>query len=235
MDRRRFAILSGLGATLALAGVQPAAAAKAPTTWDDLVRVRSKKLKYVYLLPGADFRAYKRVMLDPIQIAFAKNWKREYNNTVMGLDGRVDDGDIKRVVERGGKGAMDIFTEAYNQGGFPVVTDGAEDVLRISAAVINLRVNAPDIRTGRSRTFSEEAGQATFVVEARDSITGAILGRAVDSRIAGDDSMATWRTTVTNRSDFRQVGKAWAKYAVEGLKELQALSPVNTAGIQVAS
>jgi hypothetical protein len=44
-----------------------------PTTWDHLVRVESKNFGSVFVLPGADFRPYTKVMLDPTEVAFDKN------------------------------------------------------------------------------------------------------------------------------------------------------------------
>jgi hypothetical protein len=61
-------------------------------------------------------------------------------------------------------------------------------------------------------------------IEARDSTTGALLGRAVDQRIVGDNGL--WRTTVSNRGDFRDVVKSWAETSVRGMAELKALSPI---------
>jgi hypothetical protein len=56
-------------------------AAKPPATWDNLVLVKSKKFQRVYLAPGADFRPYTKVMLDPTEVAFQKNWVKDYNNS----------------------------------------------------------------------------------------------------------------------------------------------------------
>jgi hypothetical protein len=99
--------------------------------------------------------------------------------------------------------------------------------LRIHVGIINIRVTAPDRRgAGRSYTFSSEAGSATFFVEARDSTTGALLGRAVDQRIAGDD-LTSWRTAVSNRGDFRDLVQNWATASVRGMNELKARSPTN--------
>jgi hypothetical protein len=228
MQRRQFAF-SAIAA-LALASATPALAASPPATWDNLVKVKSKRLNYVYLLPGADFRAYSKVILDPTQIAFKKNWKRDYNSTTVGLSTRISDSDIEKAVTQGGQAATEIFNQAFSAGGYPVVTEPGSDVLRVRTAVINLAVSAPDTRTsGRSRSYSNEAGSATLVVEVADSVSGAILGRAVDSRIAGDDSYIMSRNSMTNRSDFAMVAKTWAKQCVGGLDELKRLSPVSAA------
>ena len=54
---------------------------------------------------------------------------------------------------------------------------------------------------GPAGTFSEEAGSGTLVVEVRDSMTNALLGRAIERRVAGDNG--PWlRTSASNRADF---------------------------------
>jgi hypothetical protein len=227
MNRREVAVFA-LAALAAPVGVNEAAAKGPPANWDGLVRASSKRLDYVYLLPGADFRGYKSVLLDPTQVAFEKDWKRDYNNTTArGLSGRISDSDIEDAVTRASKAATDVFAKAFAAGGYPIAAAPADGVLRVSTALVNVRVSAPEKMTaGRSRTYSGEAGSATLVVEARDSVTGALLGRAVDSRLAGDtSSMMMPRSTVSNRSDFRQLVERWAKQSVDGLNELKRLSP----------
>jgi hypothetical protein len=202
-----------------------AIAAKAPDSWDGLNRVKSKQLDLVYLAPNADFRPYHKVMLDPTEVAFEKNWKRDYNNTQKGLSGRVSDSDMQKAVTEGGKVATEIFAKAFNDGGYPVVTAPGPDVLRIRTGVVNLRVNAPDIpQPGRTYSFAPEAGEATLIIEVRDSVSNALLGRAVDRRLAGD-TPASYRNRVTNRGDFRLLGKTWANHCVKGLNALKASAP----------
>ncbi len=227
MNRRRFAI-TALTA-LALGGATKALAASPPAEWDGLSRVRSSRLQNVYLLPGADFRPFTKVMLDPTEIAFRKNWQRDFNSrTMRGVSGRITDADVEQMVDDGGKAASDIFSQAFAAGGFPVVNAAGPDVLRVRTAVVNLTVTSPDRMTsGRSRSYSGEAGTATLVIEARDSVSGALLGRAVDSQVAGDSSIFLNRTRMSNRADFRALAQRWARTAVSGLQQLKATSPVS--------
>lgn len=202
------------------------AAAKAPPTWDGLVQVKSKKFDLVYLQPGADFRAYTKVLIEPTEVAFAKDWQRDYNRSTRALSSRVSDSDVEEALTKGVAAATDIFTNAWTKGGYTVVSAPGLDVLRVKTGVVNIRVNAPEQMTaGRSYTFSEEAGQATLFIEARDSVTGALLGRAVDQKIVGD-SMALWRTRSSNRADFRDQVQQWADASVRGFSALKSLSPV---------
>ena len=202
-------------------------AAKAPDTWDGLAKVKSKRLDLAYLLPGADFRGYTKVMLDPTELAFAKNWQKDYNSSTGGrISARISDRDIEEALVKGVAESNEIFAEAWVKGGYQLVTAPGPDVLRIKTGIMNIRVNAPDVQSaGRSYSFSREAGEATFFVEARDSLSGALLGRAVDQRYAGEGGQA-WRTRGTNRDDFRQLAEEWGRDAVRGLNELKSLSPV---------
>jgi len=201
-------------------------AAKPPTTWDGLVQVKSKRLDLVYLQPGADFRAYTKVMIEPTEVSFARNWQRDYNRSTRSLSSRVSDKDVQDTISEAVKAADGIFANAWTKGGYAVVNAPGPDVMRVKTGVVNIWVTAPDQPTaGRSYSFSEEAGHATLFVEARDSMTGALLGRAVDQRVVGDN-FTSWRTSVSNRADFRDQVVQWADISVRGLSELKALSPI---------
>ncbi len=201
-----------------------------PATWDNLVKIDSKKMAGVYVLPGADFRPYTKVMLDPTEVAFKKDWQRDYNNTTRGLNQRISNKDVEKALETARTGFGEILAKAYTDAGYQIVTTPGDNVLRVKTGVINLDVNAPDLMTaGRVRSYSEEAGSATVVFEAHDSMTGAILGRAVDSRVAGDTGNFFIRNRATNRNDFKKLFRNWADASVKGLATLKAMSPVNVA------
>ncbi|HEX8058373.1 MAG TPA: DUF3313 family protein [Novosphingobium sp.] len=208
----------------------PLIAAKPPDTWDGLLRVSSKKLDAVYLMPNADFRSYTKVIIDAPQIALRKNWQRDYNTSTMGTAGRISDSDVRRAIDEASERFREILSKSYTDAGYEVVSQPDAAVLRVSTAVINVDVVAPDVMTaGRSRTYAEDAGEATLALEARDSLSGALLGRALDRRIAGDNSTFR-RTSVSNRADFDRLFSIWAKLSVEGLGKLKALSPVDADG-----
>jgi hypothetical protein len=204
----------------------PADAAKPPATWDGLVQVKSKRFDLLYLQPGADVRGYTKVLIEPTEVAFAKNWRQDYNSSSRGLSTRISESELQQAVSKGVTAARDIFAETWAKGGYTVVSAPGPDVLRVKTGIVNIWVNAPDRPSaGRSHSFSAEAGRATLFVEARDSITGALLGRAVDQSIVGDN-VTTWRTSVSNRGDFRDQVHRWASDSVRGMNELKSLSPI---------
>ena len=221
-------IFAALALTVGAAG----ATAKAPETWDGLVQVKAKKVALAYLLPHADFRAYSKVMFDPPQVAFAKNWQRDFNRSAMTLSGRISDKDVRDAVDQGQASLARIFPERFTEEGYQVVTAPGPDVLRLGVAIVNLEVNAPERDIpGRSSSFAVDAGEATFAIEARDSLTGQLLGRAIDRREAGEGP--TYRRNYSsNLADFEALFDTWARIAARGLNDLKSSSPVDTDGIR---
>ena len=223
-------VLAGLAALTVAA--TPLAAQEGQPTWDGLVKVQAKKLDEVYLLPQADFREYTKVMIDPTEVAFRKNWQRDQNRERLDLSNRVSDADARRILDDAQKGFQKHFTEAYTKDGYEVVTAPGPDVLRISTAIVNLDVTAPDTMSpNRGRTYSRDSGEATLVIEARDSVTGQLLGRALDERETSDMGPYV-RNSVTNAAAFEQVFRRWAQTSAEGIAELKSLSPINPAALQ---
>jgi hypothetical protein len=214
-------------ALVCLLGLSPvAASAKSPpASWDGMALVKSKRFDAVYLAPDADFRPYTKVMLDPTEVAFRKNWQRDYNSSSMSLGGRIDDGEAEKILQVARTGFEEIFRQSYEEAGYQVVSAPGPDVLRVRTAVANLFVSAPDQKTaGRSRTFSRDAGSAAVILEVRDSQSGALLGRAVDGRVAGDAGPYI-RNSVTNQADFKKLFRDWAKFSIAGLNELKSRAP----------
>jgi len=225
-------------ATALLTGATVAAAqtgrSGASSDWEGLVQVKSQRFDTVYLLPGADFRGYTKVMLDPTQVAFSKNWMKDINQPPLDLSRRINAEDAQQIAEQARTGFGDIFANAFKDAGYEIAGAPAPNVLRLSPRIVNMYINAPESLTTslRTRVYTVDAGEATLVLEVRDSTTGALLGRAVDRRTAGDRgnfrSNINITSTVSNRSDFGGLFDVWARICVKGLEELKAQSPVAT-------
>jgi hypothetical protein len=219
------AIARGFAAALCL--LASAAIAQDSSNWDGLVEVKGKRLDAVFLLPGADFRTYKKVMMDPVEVAFEKNWARDYNRDAATLSQRLDEGDLDRITKGARDAFTEVFTEEYKKAGLELVTEPGPDVLRLRPGVVDLYVVAPDNMTsGRSRTYTMESGHATLFLEARDSTTGALLGRGLDKRATRNTGRVQISNSVTNLSDFKSLFRQWADISIKGFNELREASPV---------
>jgi hypothetical protein len=226
----RHLLSAGLAGLMIFAAPLAVAQKKTPTEWDGLSKVESKKFDAAYLAPGTDFKAYTKVMLDPTEAAFRKNWQRDWNSSHIDLEQRISDEEARKILSAAQTGVQEVFTKSYQEGGYQVVTAPGPDVLRIKTYIINLDVTAPDLQTAsRTRTFSSDAGSGVLVLEARDSMSGALLGRGVDKRELGDSDWMMRRSSVSNRADFERGFKTWGKMSVDALNNLKAMAPVAVA------
>ena len=141
MNRSALATFAAAVALSAAMPAAPLAAGKPPATWDDLVLVPSKKLDLVYLAAGADFRPYTKVMIDTPEVAFKKNWVRDYNNSTRMK--RISEDDAQKAVQKASAGFADILAKAYTDAGFQIVQAPGPDVLRARTGIVNLAVSAP--------------------------------------------------------------------------------------------
>lgn len=215
-----------LACILIAASAGTSVAAGSAESWDGLVEVKPKRMDAAFVLPGADFRPYTKVMLGPTQVAFQKDWLRSMNDR-SDLSRRVSQEQADKILAAARENFDDIFAEAWEKAGYPVVKTPGPDVLAVATAVANLYVNAPDVPSaGRSYSFTTEAGEATLIIEMRDSTTGALLGRALDRRETRGTTGMQMSTSVSNKAEFRALFKQWAAIATKGMEELKAHSPV---------
>lgn len=222
-------IAGGLAALIWLATPLALAADEPSGNWDGLVEIKPKRVDAAFLLPGADFRPYKKVMMDPVEVAFKKDWEKNYNRDAATLSQRLTSEDVEKIAQAARDNFTEVFTEAYKNAGMEFVTAPGPDVLRVRPGVVNLYITAPDnMSSGRSRTYTMESGEATLFLEVRDSTTGALLGRAVDRRNTRNTGRVQVSNSVTNLSDFRALFKQWADISVKGFQELRDMSPVPT-------
>lgn len=204
---------------LALAFTSSTAAAQdeAPElSFDNLVPIQSARAAVAYIDPDADFSVFRRVAILEPYVAFRSNWQRDQNRA---RRGRISNRDMKRMKQDAATIFERAFTERLEAAGYEVVDTVGDDVLLLRPAIIDLDIAAPDTRSpGRSRTYTAMSGAATLYVQLIDSVTGEVLGRAADRRVARRaGNFFTWSNTVTNRADAARTMGQWADTLVDFL------------------
>lgn len=187
--------------------------------WDGLVRMPGTRIDQVFVKPGADISAFTSVLLDPVQVSFAGNW--DPNRNRRDPRSRLNANDVAAL--QSGLAALfrDTFSADLTRGGFTIVDKPGPDTLRVSAAIVNLYVTAPNTMTaGRSRTYTANSGQMTLVAELRDSETGEILARAIDTQRGRSTGTLSFTNNVTNTADARRAISVWATALQQGLNEI---------------
>ena len=185
-------------------------------TFDNLVRVENSSVAEAFIDPDADFSVFNRVAVLEPHVAFRTNWQRDQNRN---RAGRVTVRDMERIKSDVATLFARVFTDRLESAGYEVVEVAADDVLVVRPAIIDLDITAPDTRTaGRSRSFATTSGAATLYIQLFDSVSGEILGRAVDRRTARAPSgVVQWSTSVSNQADARRIFGRWADKLIDFL------------------
>ncbi|MGE0031984.1 MAG: DUF3313 family protein [Steroidobacteraceae bacterium] len=205
--------MTGLWAASAMAADPPPA-----TTPDGLELVKNSKLDLVYRRPGVDLAPYTRIILDPVEVAFKKQWTQDFR--------RVSGHDRERIRSELAQEFHDILVEELQtKGGYQIVEAPGPDVLRFTAGIFELYINAPDtMSAGRSRTYALSTGEATLGAELVDSESGALIARAADHVRARESATMQWITRSQNRADARAMLRKWATTLREGLDAARGVS-----------
>jgi hypothetical protein len=185
-------------------------------TPDELVPVQSRYLDKVYLRPSADLAAYRRVLIDPVQVEIRNDWLTHMNAYNRDVSRWVGPEVGLRIARDTASSLQGILAEAFKARGYEIVAAPEPGVLRVSPGVIDLYVNAPDrFSPWRVKTFTRDSGQATLLLEARDAMSGTLLGRVEHRGIAREmGGQLTFTNDVTNRFWFDALFRRWAESCV---------------------
>jgi hypothetical protein len=188
-------------------------------TADGLERVRIKGVEQVYRAPGASLSGYTRVRIEPVEVAFRKDFDPSRTTSRLKLTAK----ELEPLRQRTGILVREEFSRELERGGYDITEEAGPDVLEVRARIADLYVNAPDtMEPGRSYSFTMSAGEMTLVLELRDSETGQVLARAYDRREARETGQLNWTTSVSNEADAREIARRWARILRQRLDAARA-------------
>jgi hypothetical protein len=189
--------------------------ADTPETWEGLKKVKRPGLDTVYVREGVSLAKYKRVMLDPVEVSFDKNWNPRRG------PGAFDSADPMAIRQNLAKLARDVFRrELEKRGGYPLVDEPGPDVLRVRAQIVDLYINAPETNSpGITHTYVINAGEMTLVAELYDSETNALLARVIDRQRGLERGLNELQIAnrVTNTAEADRILSSWAGRLREAL------------------
>lgn len=196
----------------------------AEVTVDGLVRVDNAVVPVAYRKPDMDLTPYTRFMLDPVEVAYQRD---PGNRRRSGGAGANDNFALSPSQMETLKGMFqEAVVAALTKGdGYELTTEPGPDVLRITAALVDLVVRVPTQPDGRQRNFTRSYGLVTAVLELRDSQSGEILARAADRRDPTRDTSAGLAQVSTPfvRSDTSRLFAHWADLLRERLDAFRAM------------
>jgi hypothetical protein len=193
----------------------------AEVTFDGLVRIDNSAFKEAWVDPDVDLTQYTKIM--PGGAEFEYRAVKKNTSASMARRSSLTEywiSDENREVVR------QIVTEAFREElllskNFTFANTRGPDVLIITGALHDIVSRVPPETVGRSEVFLSSVGEATLILEARDSLTDETIYRAVDRRSAeqsGGDLMRA--SSVRTKSEVRRMAKRWASRLREGLDSI---------------
>jgi hypothetical protein len=164
----------GLAAAMMAMLATAMAAPEREVTEDGLVRVPSSRKVGVYRAPDVSFTHYRRIVIEPIPVAFKRDWSRRHPEATAAVQEKMQAEFARSFRE-------ELIEELVTRGGYTLAESPAPDVLRIDAAIQDLDFVPPDtVSTPGTKTYVRSAGSMKLVVELRDGASGILIGRIID-------------------------------------------------------
>lgn len=176
--------------------------------WAGLEAIEMHGMDYAAVDPLADFSRYSRIMVDPVEVSFAKGWEPlKPGSTFVAAEH-----DVERLKQDLGEVVQEGFERQIREGGrFGLADAPAPGVLRIHARLVDVRLNAPALPApARTEQFARSAGEWTLVADLVDADSGAVVGRLVDRWTDPEEQYLQRMTQVENTRALWRATDAWA-------------------------
>ena len=211
-----FTVLTGLATVLMVLG---ACASSTPTidtsetaeaTFDGLYPVKGTNADYAWARPDIDLSMYSKIKLQGVGIEYRPGGESGRSMASRSRGGPYEV--TEKQKERFKKTFGDAFTKELGKSEhFALVDEAGPDVLLVRGAVLDVvSYVPPELTSARSEVFISRVGEATLVLELRDSITEAILARAIDRRTAESGFDFQRSNRATNAAEVRRLAQRWA-------------------------
>ena len=223
----RASLLSPVGAIVLLAAcaasepVMPTEPAATPSD-SGLYPVENPRVDFAIVRPDLDISKFTQLKVDPLDVSNIHIIEPDLSGSLYrARKWTLTDAEKQLVAE--------LYTDMMqkylqDKGSYRIVDEAGANVLRISAALLEIRPNAPkdDFKSrpaGRTKIYTEGAGSMTIGIDFYDAQSGEILARMLDRRDAG----RTWgeNNRVTNRGEIMQLFASWARLLNSRLEKLQ--------------
>jgi hypothetical protein len=195
----------------------PAIAPGAEVTFDGLHRVSHSRMQNAWAKPELSLAGYDHILPGPTLLEY---------RAVRGTGGRsrtafpLDDAQkarLERLVRE------EFRAELEKSRHFRLADQAAPNVLLLKSALADIVSHVSAEPMGRDKQWVAAVGEATLVLELRDSQSGEIFARVIDRRSAAPSVGAAPNSAVSNTAEVRTIARRWARTLRKRLDELAEL------------
>jgi len=192
----------------------------AEVTFDGLHEIKGGTADKAWARPDIDLSQYSKIRLQGAGIEYRPGGESGRTWSARSKGGPYE------VTEKQKETLRAVVAEAFldelgKSQRYTLVNESGPDVLLIRGALLDVvSYVPPEPVGGRVDVYLSSVGEATLVLELRDSITETTLARVVDRRAAEDmGGMMQESNRVTNTSEVRRLARRWASLLRERLDE----------------
>lgn len=179
----------------------------AETTFDGLHKVANARADEAWARPGLDLSGYTKIMLEDAGIEYRPGGRPSLARS-RGGPYEVTEAQKERLQEIVTKEFREELARSEH---FTIVDQPGLDVLLVTGGLLDVISNVPPEPVGLTDIYLTSVGEATLVIELRDSITNAILARATDRRAAEKLGSTLFESDrATNTTEVRRLSRSWA-------------------------
>jgi hypothetical protein len=193
----------------------------AETTFDGLVRIDNSRFANAWIDPDVNLKQYTKIIPSRAEFEFravkegprSTSQRRSLNNS---SEFWISPANRERLVTE----VSDVFRdELSNLNSFTITDEPGPDTLIVVGTLHDIVSNVPPDMIGRGEIFISSVGEATLVLELRDSLSGETIYRAVDRRRAEQQggTVMSRSNSVTTWVEVRRLARRWAVRLREGL------------------
>ncbi len=201
----------------------------ADVTGDGLYPVHPSIMPAAWVRPDVDLSRYTRIFFMPTVVQFREMPERGYTSrrTDSSTEFPVSDLMRARLSERFGESFHEAVSRVRTH---EFSNELGRDVLMVQGLLADVISGVPPDHAGINVSTVRWALEANIVIELRDSMSGEVLARTIDSqRIEGPfDADKMWLVT-------SQIAETWSRLLVRRLRELSDLYPSRLRRLQELS
>jgi hypothetical protein len=187
-------------------------------SFDGLVKVENARASAAWIDPDFDISVYSKIKLQGAGIEYRLVPTRSRRSATEFPIDEAGKQQLRRIME------TEFTNQLARSERFELTEEKGPDVLLVWGELLDVVSFVPPPMPGRNDIFIRRVGEATLVVELRDSVSNTTLARMVDRRAAERPGGGGFHSnSATNTGEVRQLARSWARLLRQRLDELPSL------------
>ena len=192
----------------------------AETTFDGLVRIDHSRFEAAWIDPGVDLKQYDKIMPGGAEFEFRSAQRMSASAARRSNESEfwISESNRQRLVDT----VSEVFEEELQKSEyFTIAKEPGPDTLIIVGGLHDIVSQVPPEDVGRSEVWLSSLGEATLVIELRDSLSNEVVYRAIERRaIERPGNQMMRANTATTWAEVRRWARRWAVSLREGLDSI---------------